>query len=211
MLTALAPSTRAKLSHAIGVAMGIGAMFLYLPILAASIADSRRLDGQSLQSWTLNVLGAALSVIYSLRRGFPLSMYIESVALGLQSALMWVLLCTRQRQYALLFGMTGMLAGAAGLLLRCSSVPAPVFAALQAFSMGSVLFASVPQIIFSFRTKSSAWSPITAVLSLVGCMARLFTTLSLTKDRLLLLGYSVGLVTNSILLGQVLWYGNELS
>lgn len=45
-----------------------------------------------------------------------------------------------------------------------------------------------------------------AALSMAGCLVRIFTTLQLTKDKLTLIGYVIGFITNAILLGQVIFY-----
>lgn len=43
------------------------------------------------------------------------------------------------------------------------------------------------------------------------CLVRAFTTLQLTKDKLALLGYSMGTVTNGILSAQFVYYNYFLS
>jgi hypothetical protein len=45
-----------------------------------------------------------------------------------------------------------------------------------------------------------------ACIFIVGCFARILTTLQLTKDRLALLGYIFGFATNAVLLLQIIIY-----
>ena len=50
------------------------------------------------------------------------------------------------------------------------------------------------------------WSAITAGLSCAGQAARVFTTLQLTKDAILFVGFFTGFLFNAILLSQILLY-----
>ena len=67
-------------------------------------------------------------------------------------------------------------------------------------------YACIPQIMLTFRTKQASWSPITAIMSMVGNIVRVFTTIQLTGDKLVLGGNLVGLVNNLTLLAQCLIY-----
>ena len=54
--------------------------------------------------------------------------------------------------------------------------------------------------------RTGQYSPVTAGLSVLGNSIRIFTTLTLTKDPLLLLGFVLGFCLNAALLGQILFY-----
>jgi len=70
--------------------------------------------------------------------------------------------------------------------------------------------ALIPQVMMNHRNKSGGqWSPITAGLSASGCAVRIFTTLQLTKDKLLLFGFAAGFALNAALLSQILYYGKK--
>ena len=58
------------------------------------------------------------------------------------------------------------------------------------------------------RRSGGQWSAITAGLSVGGNAIRAFTTLTLTKDTLLLCGFLLGLALNATLLGQILLYAS---
>ncbi|KAH8086716.1 hypothetical protein JL720_7159 [Aureococcus anophagefferens] len=67
----------------------------------------------------------------------------------------------------------------------------------------------LPQIVLNFQRRSGGqWSAITAGLSVGGNAIRAFTTLTLTKDALLLCGFLLGLALNATLLGQILLYAS---
>ena len=58
------------------------------------------------------------------------------------------------------------------------------------------------------KEKKASWSPITSFMSMGGNLIRIFTTIQLTKDPLVLSGYMLGFTTNLILFSQVLYYGS---
>ena len=64
----------------------------------------------------------------------------------------------------------------------------------------------MPQILLNHRQRATQWSPVTAGLSVLGAATRVFTTLRLTKDALLLAGFAAGLLLNGVLLAQILVY-----
>jgi len=80
---------------------------------------------------------------------------------------------------------------------------------MQSAASVVVISALLPQLWLNERTKSSGgWSPITAGLAVAGNGVRVFTTLQLTGDKLLLAGFVAGLVVNAALLLQILAYGD---
>ena len=82
-------------------------------------------------------------------------------------------------------------------------------AALQAGATALMTVSLLPQIVLNFQRRSGGqWSAITAGLSVGGNAIRAFTTLTLTKDTLLLCGFLLGLALNATLLGQILLYAS---
>lgn len=105
---------------------------------------------------------------------------------------------------------------AVGLLLytiaTAAIIAAPISAkVLQATQIAAILicnYANIPQILLTMKEKKASWSPITAFMSMGGNLIRIFTTIQLTKDPLVMSGYMLGFTTNLILLSQVLFYGS---
>jgi hypothetical protein len=65
--------------------------------------------------------------------------------------------------------------------------------------------ALLPQLAKNFKGRTSGgWSPISAGLSTAGNAIRVFTTMQLTHDMLLLAGFGAGFLLNAILLAQTL-------
>ncbi len=180
-------------------------MTLYSPIIA-SLLTTRDSSGISILSWAFSVVGSMLAISYPIKKGFSVSTYVEMISGLVQGVLILGLVCYFRGlgpQY--LLGMVPA-AGLFAAFINYDQVPDRFLKALQIVAIIVCTYSNVPQIILSFQLGSSSYSGVTALLSTAGCLIRIFTTMQLTKDRLTLLGYSLGFVTNGILLAQVLYY-----
>lgn len=82
---AAAPSTAGTIvAKALGYVIGAGSLAVYLPILL-SLLKKKSADGFSVATWVFNLLGITLAVIYPLKKGFPMSTFVELVLLVVQS------------------------------------------------------------------------------------------------------------------------------
>ncbi len=68
-------------------------------------------------------------------------------------------------------------------------------------------FTLLPQILLNFSAKSFRYSLITLSMSIIGNLMRVFTTVQLVKDNLVLSGYLFGLLNAFVLLLQFFMYG----
>jgi mannose-P-dolichol utilization defect protein 1 len=201
----LAPGASEVLARGLGWAISGASMSLYLPI-AANIVRTRSAAGLSIATWALNTLGFFAALVYPLRRGFPLSSFFDTVCLTVQSVLVLALIVlyrgSRAEGVALVAGL-----GACGLAFAATLTLAPAWSLVmvQAAATVSMTVALLPQILKNaVRRSSGGWSRSSAALSTVGNGIRVFTTITLTGDRLLLAGFTAGLLLNGILLTQTL-------
>jgi mannose-P-dolichol utilization defect protein 1 len=190
----------------IGYALAASSLLLYTPILA-KLLSSRSPSGMSMSTWALNVFGTLLALSYPIKQGYPVSTYADLAIILVQAVAVLGLLCFYQNALAQFFCGAAACAALFGTFIRSDQVSSSLVQSSQVASIAVCTAAAVPQILLTYQTKKAAWSWITALLSTVGCTARIFTTLRLTKDRTALMGYVLGAVMNGILLGQVLWYG----
>lgn len=194
-------------ARVLGYVMGAGAMVIYAPILVKILRNGHA-DGLSLATWVFNVLGLSLAAAYPAKKGFPLSAYLELVAASVQSVAILLLIAFHKGQ--LLPTSVGLaFLSVAFLTFLRAPVPASALGGVQIAASLLANYANVPQILLSFRTKHSSWSGVTALMSMAGCFIRMLTTIQLTKDKLVLGGYALGFVTNSLLFAQVLLYGKK--
>ncbi|KNZ58859.1 hypothetical protein VP01_1846g3 [Puccinia sorghi] len=104
---------------------------------------------------------------------------------------------------ALLLGIT---------LVPNSPVPSSLLQGLLTLSIPLALSSKIPQIMINFQKKSTGQlSSFLIFSSFLGCLARLFTTLTETGDLTLLINFSCGSILNGILALQILSYWNEPS
>lgn len=88
-------------------------------------------------------------------------------------------------------------------------LPPAVLNSLQICASVAGTSALLPQLwLNATRRSSGGWSPLTAGLSSAGNAVRVFTTVQLTGDPLMLATYLAGLTVNAILLAQILMYGD---
>ena len=208
-LGALAPAT--------GYVVSAGALVVYAPVIA-NVLSSGSADGLSVATCATLVVGHRFCLVYPLRRGYPLSSFLEYALIEVQALILFVLtaslrLCGTGCSVATAVARAApeLLAGAALLLVSWAyavpRVPAVALTALQACSTTMMTGAIVPQIVSNFRSRSSGgWSPVTAALCVAGNMARVFTSAQQTGDRLLLCGFAVGATLQATLLTQCLLF-----
>lgn len=80
-----APSTVGTVvAKALGYVIGAGSLAVYLPIVF-SLWKKKSADGFSVATWVFNLMGITLAVIYPLKKGFPMSTFVELVLLVIQS------------------------------------------------------------------------------------------------------------------------------
>ena len=189
-----------------------GSFLLYSPI-AWGLLRKRNADGMSTTTWLFQSFGFAFGCVYNLTRGNPLAAYGETLVFAVQSLFIFVFVCHLQRRTRSLMFLSALSGYAALLALAASGVllrSPQVLASMQLCGNAVMMSALLPQLILNESTKSSGgWSPLTAALSTAGNAVRIFTTLQLTGDGILLAGYIVGLCLNFALLLQILVYGER--
>lgn len=191
----------------LGYTMGAGSLMLYSPIIL-KLLNTKRADGFSHETWIFNLVGLTAAVIYPFKKGFPLSTYVEILILCVQSFGILGLLCSYKGLLGeYMVGMGVYLATAISLL--AIDIPTSILGLLQWVAILVCNYAQIPQILLTYRTKRASWSPITAIMSMVGNTVRVFTTLQLTGDKLVLSGNLVGLLCNITLLTQCWIYRNN--
>eukprot|EP00967_Tisochrysis_lutea_P114745 scaffold183212_cov33-Tisochrysis_lutea.AAC.1 len=203
------PPVEAKpLSRALGYAMSLGALGMFVPIIMR-IISTRSVAGFSQITWGMQIVGYAAFMTYPVRSGYALSTYVEYICLMAQSLTINCLM----RLYSGVSPVSvcaGALAFGVGLVAALRTMPMP--AAKLCVPLATCLLSTslLPQIMRNFVTHSSGgWSSITAILGVIGNTIRLYTTFQLANgDRLLLLQFGTGTILNLTLLGQVLAWGS---
>ena len=199
----------AVIATALGYLIGTGSLLLYTPI-AVRVWRNRNADGLALSTWWLKLASYASSDVYYISRALPLSTYVETLTITVESAAVLLLVSYFQgRLFAADFAAKAALLGLA-CLYGLTAAPENVTAGLQVATIALNSGALIPQFKLNAASMSKGdYSPLTAGLATVGCTARLFTTAALAgNDPVLLLSFGVALVLNGALLAQILYYGS---
>lgn len=194
-----------KAANVLGFVMGAGSMAVYAPIIFRLLKE-KNAAGFAISTWIFNLLGLSCAITYPIKKGFPVSTYAETINAAIQCLIVLGLVCFYNGKLVEYLIGASLAILSFNYVIRYVQIPPKFLSVLQVASALISNYANIPQILLTFRTGKSSWSGITASLCLAGCLIRIFTTLRLTKDYLVLGGYLLGLVTNGILLAQVFLY-----
>lgn len=174
------------------------------------IVNSKSIRGVSLTSYLLDTASQLIAVAYNIRSHFPFNTYGESAFLTIQNVLIILLIFVYSHQpgktsKALTFlAITG---GSTYALLSQDLVPMNALRSLLALSIPLSLSSKLPQIatIASAGTTGQL-SAFTVFSSLVGTLARVFTTATETGDNTLWWSFVLASMLNGIIALQMLFY-----
>ncbi|KAG8849042.1 hypothetical protein FRB96_000942 [Tulasnella sp. 330] len=201
---------RLGVSKALGIGIIAGGSIVKVPQISI-IWRSGSGRGVSLSGYVLELISCAINSVYSIRNGYAFSTYGENLFLTIQNAIVTLLiihykpLLTRKDSNAsqLLAGIVTMAISAIGLLV----LPSETLTILQGLTIPISAIAKVPQIISNERNKSTGnLAVFTVIANVLGCFARVFTTLTEVKDPLVLWGFILASILNTVIGVQMYAY-----
>jgi len=158
----------------------------------------------------LELVGYAISIVYSITNGYPFSTYGEYTFIALQNIVIIFLVFKYTSNDYSIFGavLVGFISffclGLTGILKK------EVLQTLQGCSIFIFTISRLPQIWMNFKNKSTGQLALTTFfLNFVGSLARIFTTLKELDDIIILSGYIMGTFLNGTILGQILIYSEK--
>lgn len=229
---------RLGLSKGLGLGIVVFGSLLKFPQMY-KIVHARSAEGISLAMYILEVVAYTISLAYAIRLRIPFSTYGENASLTVQSmsspthtdmiiTLLIIAyspmdgvsrrattLCRRigvsTNTFFVAIGATLMVCGSLALASE-TAVPPRALQLLQGLTIPVSLASKVPQMLELHRAKATGELSILVVFAqLLGTMARVFTTLTETNDRLLFWGFALATIFNAIIAVQVCmyWNGNQ--
>ncbi|KAG7442930.1 mannose-P-dolichol utilization defect 1 protein [Guyanagaster necrorhizus] len=191
-----------SLSKGVGLGIVVGGSIVKVPQIIL-VLKSHSAEGLSLGSYILETLSYCINLLYSFKNGFPFSTYGENFFLTFQNALITQLIVffspNAQEKIILVAG------GLAVFVSTLSSLSTEILSYLQIATLPLSLFAKIPQITQNYRSKSTGQLSAFAVIAqILGCVARLFTTMQEVGDPVVLTGFALALMLNGVL-GAQLW------
>ncbi|KAK4052696.1 hypothetical protein OIV83_001983 [Microbotryomycetes sp. JL201] len=194
------------LSKGLGLGLVLGGAIVKVPQIV-KIVRAKSARGLSLTSYLLDSASTAVYVAYNVRHAFPWSTYGETVFLLIQNAVIIALIVIYSTSSTVPVLATIALAfAAAGYALASPSlVSTSLLKLLLSASIPLSCFSKLPQIITNHQNGSTGQlSAFLVFNSLLGTVARVFTTSAETGDSLLWWNYVLLSVLNGVLALQML-------
>ncbi|GFR42197.1 hypothetical protein Agub_g3087 [Astrephomene gubernaculifera] len=206
--TATTAASSSSLAGLLAVLLGygclVGSCFRSVPQIAAILRAGGSTEGLSLASNVVELACFTVTVAYNVQQGYAFNTYGEVFACWIQDLIIVGLIFRHMRlPGGLVAAACALFAGACAWLVG-GACPAQLLSALQLSTVGvMVVGARLPQIVLNFRRgDAGVLAPATCALNVAGCLVRVFTTLVLTRDVIILGGCVTQLLLNAILLYQ---------
>ena len=190
----------------IGWVILAGSCFRSVPQIV-KIVKAKSTEGLSLTSLIVETCCFTSSMAYNINHQYPLNSWGDSIPCWLQNILIiGFILRSRPPAPPIVIVTCTSIFVAVSAFLFCGYVPLEVLALMQVPNIAiQSLGVKLPQIYLNWtRGNAGVLSRLTCLLNVLGNLARVYTTIVITADLLLLISVSSQLVLNSILLIQTL-------
>lgn len=193
------------LSKILGYGIVVGSSLVKLPQVL-KILLSGNVHGLSLSGILLELAGISFTAAYSFSLGYPFSTWGETLFLLIQNLMIGFLVINHRfsAMSALMFVLSF-----SPLIWYLSSGACPllVLEVLQSFVIPCVVGAKVLQAYTNYtQGHTGQVSAITTFLLFLGGLARIFTSVQETNDKLVILTYCLSSIANGMLTFQMLYY-----
>lgn len=203
-----------KMAFSKGLSMGIitGAMIVKVPQILRVLL-SRSTEGLSFLSYVLETLAASIAFAYNFRARNPFTTYGETLFMTLQNLVLLLLMGLYRRQTMRLVMLFSLYSVMMSSLLIPNYVTDATLLSLQAMTIPLVMISRLPQIWTIWRHRNiGQLSGLTVFLIWAGSLARVYTCIQETpKDRVLLMGFFLAAMLNTVLLAQVAYYWRKIT
>jgi len=171
------------------------------------ILRNKSVEGLSAVSFGSELMAFMITIAYNVRFMYPLSTWGETLTNGIQHAILVGMIFFYNKDIqkrSKILTVLGMIAGV--LFLFSNACSDPILRWLQSLVIVILaVFGRIPQIVLNLRRGNSGeLSFISTFLSVLGNVARVFTTWALVNDGIIMATAISQLILNSILLGQIL-------
>jgi len=172
------------------------------------ILQASSVEGLSLLSILLELVATTTTATYSFAKEFPFSAWGESLFMSIQTCLMVVMYFyyTSRPLPGVVFPF---LYGGICYVLVSGLTPMSFLVQFVSLNVVFLVISRLLQIVANFRNGHTGQLSFIMVLMLfLGAMARIFTTIQETGDKVMLVTFLVSTALNATLVCQVLYYWN---
>jgi len=201
------PCLKIAISKCLGYGIVVGSAMIKIPQII-KILQASSVEGLSLLSFLLELIALTATASYSFAKNFPFSAWGESLFMSIQTTLLVVMYFyyTNKPLLAVLFPL---LYGAIVYVLVSGLTPMAVLVQLVSLQVAFLVISRLLQIVANFRNgHTGQLSFIMVLLLFLGAMARIFTTIQETGDKVMLVSFLISTALNATLVFQVLYYWN---
>ncbi|KAJ3634134.1 hypothetical protein MTP99_011041 [Tenebrio molitor] len=201
------PCFSSTLSKGLGLGIILGSLLVKLPQIL-KIYKNKSGEGISLLSVSLDLTAISIYGSYSFLKQFPFSAWGDATFLAVQTVLVAVLVLHYGGSTinAIVYLVTYLFIT---FVLISGLTPIDVLWSLQGFNIFIVVSGKLTQAYGNFRNgHTGQLSAVTLVMLFLGSLARIFTSIQETGDRMVILTYIVSSLANGVLVAQLLYYWN---
>lgn len=196
------------ISKGLGYGILAGSLLLRVPQIIKILAAGSG-QGLSVTSEILQLVAVFGSMSYGHYKKFPISAYGDAYSLYIQSVMILMLIFYYQKNHLYNLIILPIILGLSYLMLS-EMIDPRIVLALNGLSLIFSLISKLNQAFINFKNGSTGvLSPITLVLQLGGCVARIFTSIQETGDINLIFQFVVLSVVNGMLVAQWAYYYNS--
>jgi len=184
-------------------AIVLGSVSLKVPQII-QIVRAKSGAGISKEMYLLDICVFTLTVSYFFTKQYPFSSFGDSLFILIQNLIVYYLLFFYEKKISIYFGLGSALYFV--ILAVCLSGAVPM-EKLYSLTIPIAILSRVPQIYKSYSESSVGnLNLITFFLNFIGSGARIYTTLILLGDPLVLIGYCCTTLLNGIVTLQIIYY-----
>ncbi|XP_003742114.1 mannose-P-dolichol utilization defect 1 protein [Galendromus occidentalis] len=193
------------LSKCLGYGMILGGSLVKLPQIL-KILNAKSATGLSVAAVISDLAGVTATTAYSFAQKFPFSAYGEGAFLMLETALI-LLLALHYQGRTLMAAVFALIYFTACFISFSDTLPMGILWWGQVLAAPTVISGKLWQARENFYAgHTGQLSMITMSLLLLGCLARIFTSITETNDQIMILSYGFAALANALLVIQILIY-----
>ncbi|RZB38686.1 mannose-P-dolichol utilization defect 1 protein -like [Asbolus verrucosus] len=201
------PCFSATLSKCLGLGIILGSVLVKLPQII-KIYKSKSGEGISMLSVTLDLAAITIYASYSFLKQFPFSAWGDAAFLGLQTVVVAILVLHYggSTLNAISYLVTYLFIT---LVLISGLTPINIMWTLQGCNIFIVVSGKLTQAYSNLKNgHTGQLSAVTLIMLFLGSLARIFTSIQETGDKIVILTYIASTLANGVLVGQLAYYWN---
>lgn len=202
------PCFKALLSKGLGIGIIAGSVLVKVPQVV-KILNSKSGEGINLMGVMLDLLAITFHLSYNFMNGYPFSSWGDNTFLAIQTVAIaaLVLFFGGRKPHAFIF----VVAYAILLYVLNSGLTSmKVLFTIQSCNIPILLVGKLSQALTNYKAGSTGQlSAATVIMMFAGSVARIFTSIQETGDRMIIITFIASTFANGVIFAQLLYYWNK--